>query len=301
MTDLADLFPDFSSHWVDTSAGRIFARRGGDGPPLLLLHGFPQTHVMWHKIAPTLARNHTVVAIDLRGYGWSSMPLTDVSHRPYSKRAMAADAIEVMEALGHVRFAVVGHDRGGRVAYRLALDHPGRVVRLAVLDIIPTATMWSLMDAKRALRTYHWSMLAQPAPMPETLLAGAPLAWLDHTLASWTAKRSLEDFDPRALAHYRAAFNDPSHIHALCEDYRAGATVDREDDEADLAAGRRITSPTLALWGRVGIPAGGRSPGEIWADWATDLSTHVVEAGHFVAEEDPVGTLAALNRFLSST
>jgi haloacetate dehalogenase len=174
-------------------------------------------------------------------------------------------------------------------------------VRLAVLDIIPTATMWSLMDAKRALRTYHWSMLAQPAPMPETLLAGAPLAWLDHTLASWTAKRSLEDFDPRALAHYRAAFNDPSHIHALCEDYRAGATVDREDDEADLAAGRRITSPTLALWGRVGIPAGGRSPGEIWADWATDLSTHVVEAGHFVAEEDPVGTLAALNRFLSST
>jgi haloacetate dehalogenase len=297
MSDLAELFPGFDSHWVATQAGRIFARSGGSGPPLLLLHGFPQTHAEWHRIAVPLAARFRVVAMDLRGYGWSSAPRS-VGGADYSKRAMAQDAVAVMRELGFVRFRVVGHDRGARVAYRMALDHPGVVEKLVALDIIPTAEMWRGMNAARAMQTYHWTFLAQPAPMPEALLAKAPVEWLDHTLASWTKTKSLAAFDARALAHYRAFFGDPARIHACCEDYRAGATIDRALDEADLAAGRRIAAPTLALWGDAGIPAAGATPLDVWRGWASDVRGKAIDSGHFLPEENPEATLAALIDFL---
>ena len=297
MTELADLFPGFDSRWFDTEAGRIFARVGGSGPPLLLLHGFPQTHVEWHRVAPGLAKNFTVVAPDLRGYGWSSAPRSE-GGALYAKRKMAEDAVKVMEALGFVQFALVGHDRGGRVGYRLALDHPGRLTKLAVIDIVPTLDVWRGMDAARAMKMYHWLFLAQPAPVPENLIAPAPLDWLDHTLASWTADKSLHCFDARAMAHYRASFSDPSRIHAACEDYRAGATIDRDLDAADHAAGRKIQPPLLVLWGNHGFPAQGASPLDVWRQWAKDARGQAIECGHFPPEEAPEETLAALLAFL---
>ncbi len=179
MSDLADLYPGFASHWIDTAAGRVFARSGGEGPPLLLLHGYPQTNVMWHRVAPALARHFSLVLPDLPGYGWSDAPAADTAHAPYTKRAMANAMIAVMEALGHVRFRLAGHDRGGRVAYRLALDHPGRLERLAVLDIVPTWAMWHRMDARLANRAWHWMFLALPAPFPETLIGKDPRFYFD--------------------------------------------------------------------------------------------------------------------------
>lgn len=298
MSDLADLFPGFETHWIDTRAGRIFARAGGAGPPLALVHGFPQTHVEWHKIAPALAARFRVVALDLRGYGFSDIP---PSHKgeAYSKRAMAGDVIEVMEKLGFQRFAFVGHDRGARVGYRLALDHPHRLTRLAALDIVPTYAMWRDMDAKRAMRVYHWLFMAQPAPMPERLMAADARAWIDYTLASWTARRDLTCFDPRALDHYRGFFSDPARIAATCEDYRAGATIDRALDEADRAAGRTIDMPFLALWGDAGIPGEGLSPLDLWRELAPAAEGASVRSGHFLPEEAPEETAAALLKFLA--
>lgn len=299
MDDLADLFPGFASHWISTEIGRIFARSHGDGPPVVLLHGYPQTHVMWHAIAPALARTHSVVCLDLRGYGWSSAPEGDGGRELYTKRAMAREVVAVMEALGHIRFAVVGHDRGARVGYRLALDHPGRVERLALLDILPTLAMWEGMDAKRAMKVYHWMFLAQPAPLPERMIQPDPLAYLDHTLASWTAAKTLSAFDPRALAHYRTAFNNPDRIHAFCEDYRAGATTDLAHDRASRDAGQHITCPTLVLWGEAGIPSENGGPLAAWREtFAPRAEGRVIKGGHFIAEENTAGTLAALTTFL---
>jgi haloacetate dehalogenase len=298
--DLADLFPGFRSHWIDTDAGRIFARSGGMGPALLLIHGFPQTHVMWHAIAPHLSRFFTLVIPDLRGYGWSSTPSGDAAHQTYSKRAMGADLVRVMETLGHIRFGVIGHDRGGRVGYRLALDHPGRVERLAVLDISPTVSMWDTMDAKKALQVYHWAFLAQPSPMPERLIGAHPTFWLDHTIASWTRDKSLAGFDPRALSHYRAFFNAPERIHACCEDYRAGATIDVAHDRLDLEAKKTITCPTFVLWGSAGIPAAGGPLGQWRETFAPEAQGQAIDAGHFVAEENPEASLKALMPFLGS-
>lgn len=298
MNDLADLFPGFEARYIPTAEGQVFARIGGAGEPLVLLHGFPETHVMWHKLAPELARTHQVIAMDLRGYGWSTAPRGDESHATYAKRAMAEDVIRVVETLGHTRFALVGHDRGARVSYRLALDHPGRLTHLALLDIIPTLSMWERMDAKRAMQVYHWSFLAQPAPMPETLIAKAPTEWLEHTLASWTAAKDLSAFDSRALRHYRAFFNEPSRIHACCEDYRAGATLDVDHDEASRAAGAVIDCPVLVLWGEAGIPAAGASPLEAWKLFAPHATGAPIRAGHFLPEENPQATLAALKDFL---
>ena len=297
MSDLADLFQGFASHWIDTQAGRIFARSLGSGPPLLLLHGFPQTHVMWHRLAARLAEKFSVVAMDLRGYGWSSAPRSSRGAE-YSKRLMGEDAVAVMESLGHTHFSLVGHDRGARVGYRLALDHPGRIDKLAVLDIMPTADMWNGMDAASAMQTYHWLFLAQPEPMPETLIGKAPVEYLEHTLASWTASKDLRSFDARALAHYRASFNDPSRIHAACEDYRAGATIDHACDMADSVAGRTIASPVLALWGDAGIPGQGASPLDLWRKWAPDVRGQAISGGHFLPEENPEATLPALLAFL---
>ena len=297
-TDLADLFPGFEAETVSCEGARIFLRRGGEGPPLLLIHGYPQTHVMWHRIAPALAEHFTLIIPDLRGYGWSSVPRDAPDHETLSKRAMARDFVEVMEKLGHVRFTVAGHDRGGRVAYRLTLDHPGRVERLAVLDIVPTHQMWHCMDMDLAMTVYHWMFLAQPAPFPEKMIGTMPLAYLEHSLASWTDDKSLEAFDKRALDHYRAAFNVPDRIHATCEDYRAGATYDLAADEADVAAGNRIECPLLALWGASGIPSETGSTLEVWRRWANDVRSQPVPAGHFLCEENPEGTIEALLPFL---
>ncbi|HEY3030932.1 MAG TPA: alpha/beta fold hydrolase, partial [Bradyrhizobium sp.] len=201
MPDLADLFPGFSSEWINTRSGRIFARVGGKGPPLLLLHGFSETHVMWHRVAPQLADRFTLIIADLPGYGWSDMPDSDSDHTPYTKRAMAQTMIEAMEQLGHVHFALAGHDRGGRVAYRLALDHPGRLSRLAVLDILPTYEYWERINRLYALKIYHWTFLAQPHPLPETLIGGNPDFFLRYKMASQTKSKNLDAIDLRALEH----------------------------------------------------------------------------------------------------
>jgi haloacetate dehalogenase len=299
-----ELFDGFTTHWIDTEAGRIFARSKGDGPPVVLLHGFPQTHMMWHRIAPALAEHHQVVCMDLRGYGWSSAPRSDSSHQTYSKRAMGRDVVDVMEALGHVRFAIVGHDRGARVGYRLALDQPGRVERLALLDILPTFHVWSQIRADPT-RAPHWRYLAEPYPKPETEIGRDPVAYVEGLLARWTETDSLDAFDIRALASYRASCNEPSRIHAFCEDYRAGATVDMAADEADLAAGRKIGCPTLLLWSEFYLIRGedpdSKMPLDVWrSSFAPQVTGAAVSSGHFVAEENPTETLAALEDFLRS-
>jgi haloacetate dehalogenase len=297
--DLADLFPGYASNWVDTSAGRIFARTGGSGPPLLLLHGYAETNVMWHRVAPVLVQHFTLVIPDLPGYGWSAVPEAAADHSPYDKRSMAAAMVEVMEALGHVRFRLAGHDRGGRVAYRLALDQPSRVERIAVLDIVPTYAMWHGMDHKMAMKVWHWPFLAQPHPLPEMLISKAAVEYLDWKMASWTKSKDLSAFDPRALAHYRAFFQDPIRIHATCEDYRAGESTDLAHDTADRAAGKKITAPLLALWGSAGIPSES-GPVNIWREWATQVSGQPIDSGHFLCEENADATAAALRAFFKA-
>jgi haloacetate dehalogenase len=297
MSDLPDLFPGFARRRIEATGGvEIHLRTGGSGPPLLLLHGYPQTHVIWHKVAPDLARHCTLIIPDLRGYGSSSAPLGDEEHLTYSKRAMAEDCLTVMRELGHSRFMVAGHDRGGRVAYRLALDHPEAVTALVPVDIIPTSEVWRRITAESAVRGYHWQFLAQPFPLPETLIGKDPLYYLEHTLKSWAGPRDLTPFSPGALAHYYALVQDPARVHAFCEDYRAGAGIDRTLDEADLAAGRRIACPTLAL--HSGYLKG--NPLEVWRAWCTNISAATVTSGHFLAEENPADTLAALVPFITA-
>ncbi|GLK67694.1 alpha/beta fold hydrolase [Hansschlegelia plantiphila] len=297
---LPDLFPGFESRLIKVGEVEIFARIGGEGPPLLLLHGYPQTHVCWHKIAPALSRSFTLILADLRGYGASSAPAPVANGANYAKREMAEDMVGLMRALGQKRFAVAGHDRGGRVAYRMALDHPERVARLAVLDIVPTARMWSGMDSRMAMKAYHWLFLAQPAPLPETLIGRDPDFFIDWTLASWTASNNLEPFDQRALAHYRAFFRQSARIAATCGDYRAGATVDASHDAVDHEAGRRITAPLLALWGAKGFPSEGSGPLEIWRTWGTDVQGRGLPGGHFLPEEVEQETADALLAFFSA-
>lgn len=297
----ADLFPGFASHWIDTSVGQIFARSGGSGPPLLAIHGFPQTHVEWHRIAPVLAKHFTLILPDLPGYGWSVAPRADRDHHPYAKRDMAKIMIEVMEKLGHVRFAVLGHDRGARVAYRMALSYPGRAERLALLDIIPTYRMWERIRAGVTPATEHWLFLSGPEGVPEGIIGQNPTAYLEQKLALWTKAGTLAPFDWRALQHYRDFFNDPSRIHACCEDYRAGATVDLAADEADVAAGLTIDRPVHLVWGDAGIPAAGTSPKEAWQALAPQATGTSVDSGHFIPEENPEGCLSAILPFLQAT
>lgn len=297
MTD--SLFPGFDHHWIDTEAGKIFARSKGSGPPAVLLHGFPQTHAMWHRIAPALAETHRVVLMDLRGYGWSSAPKGDPAHETYSKRAMGRDLIAVMEALGHVRFALAGHDRGARVGYRLALDHPGRVERLALLDILPTFHVWARMRAGQQPAA-HWGYLSEPHPIPEAEIGRDPLPYFEGLLAKWSGSGTLEAFDPVALESYRTSCNEPTRIHAFCEDYRAGATVDIAQDEADLAAGKRIACPVHVVSSEFYlVKSAGESPLDVWRrTFAPHATGTAVRCGHFVAEEDAPATLQALQAFL---
>jgi haloacetate dehalogenase len=293
------MLDDFDTAEVETGETSIFIRRSGSGPPILLLHGFPQTHVMWRSVTPIMARHFTVICADLRGYGRSGCPMSAADHAPYSKRAMARDMVAIMERLGFRRFSVAGHDRGGRVAYRLALDHPERVHRTAVLDVIPTEEAWERADAKFALAFWPWSLLAQPEPLPERLLAAAPEAIVDDALGGWGSPLTV--FSAEARAAYVEALRDHARVHAICEEYRAAATCDREHDEADRRAGRRIASPVLALWSGNGplntwyAEEGG--PLAIWRSWADDVRGHSVDGGHFFPEEIPDETADALVSF----
>jgi haloacetate dehalogenase len=296
MTDLADLFPGFAAHWIDTRAGRIFARSHGSGQPLVLLHGFPQTHVMWHPLAAQLAERFFVVLMDLRGYGWSSAP-GSTNGQLYSKRMMADDVITVMEKLGHVRFAIVGHDRGARVAYRLALDQPGRIEKLCLIDIVPTFVVWEQIAADASVSP-HWPFLAEPEPAPEQIIAKDPVGYGEGLLKAWTKSKTLQAFDPRALAHYRASFTEPSRIHAFCEDYRAGASLDRAADLADLAQGKKITGQVHLLCGNSYLRSA-EAPLDIWTrTFAPEATGTTVDSGHFVVEENPTAALTALREFL---
>jgi haloacetate dehalogenase len=251
-------------------------------------------------VAPQLAEKFSLIIADLPGYGWSDMPESDENHTPYTKRAMAKTMIEAMEQLGHVHFALAGHDRGGRVSYRLALDHPGRLSKLAVLDILPTYDYWERMNRLYALKVYHWAFLAQPAPFPETLILGAPDFFLKKKMASQTKSKTLNEIDPRALEHYLAPFRDPSRVHAMCEDYRAGAYADYEIDKADHDAGKKITIPMLALWGDAGIASAAATPLETWQRWATNVRGSPVDSGHFLTEENPEATAKLLLEFFTA-
>jgi haloacetate dehalogenase len=299
MTDLPDLFPGYESRFTETSAGKIFARIGGQGSPVLLLHGYPESNVMWHRLAPLLALHHTLIIPDLPGYGQSDAPESGPGHAPYDKRSMAKAMVELMQSLGHDQFALVGHDRGGRVGYRLAFDHPERVTKISVLDIVPTCEMWTGLNAKRAMKVFHWTFLAQPFPLPEMLIGKAPVEYLDWKMMAWNGKGDASVFDPRALDHYRAAFKQPARLHASCEDYRAGQTTDFELDDVDKKAGHKIAAPLLALWGASGIPAAGESPLDVWRRWAANVSGKAIPCGHFLPEEAPEETAAELIPFLA--
>jgi haloacetate dehalogenase len=285
------VFDGFATEDVVTGEAVVHLRRGGAGPPVLLLHGYPQTHAMWHLVAPRLAEEFTVVAADLRGYGDSSKPRTTDDHEPYSKRAMARDGVAVMARLGFERFAVAGHDRGARVAYRMALDHPGAVERVAVLDVIPTADMYARTDMRMALGAWHWFFLPQPYDLPERLLAADPEGFY------FRGREAL--FAPEALAEYHRCLRDPRVIHAICEDYRAGATIDLALDEEDRGA-RRIACPLLALWGEQG-PLGRGDVLATWRTWAQDVRGAALPCGHHLPEEAPEETTAALRAFLAAT
>jgi haloacetate dehalogenase len=298
MQDLADLFPGFETCRIDVSMGRVFARVGGEGPPLVLVHGFPQTHACWHRVAPAMAKTHRVVCLDMRGYGQSSAPASR-DGTAYAKRAMAMDVIEAMESLGHARFAFAGHDRGARIGYRLALDHQDRVERLALLDILPTFEVWREIKAGRQAAR-HWEFLARPEPAPETEIAKDSFGYVDGLMSMWNRQKSLEPFDPRALAHYHASAKERERIHAFCEDYRAGATLDVAADKADLAAHSEIACPVLVLTGRFYLQGGEASALAAWREsFAPDATSASAACGHFLAEEAPEATVDALARFFS--
>jgi haloacetate dehalogenase len=296
----AERLDGFDTAVVDVGDTTIFVRRRGSGPPVLLLHGFPETHLMWHRVAPALAQEFTVVCADLRGYGCSGKPVSQPDHAPYSKRSMALDMVRAMETLGMPRFAVVGHDRGGRVAYRLAIDHPDRVARTAVLDIIPTAEALRRVDSRLALAFWPWSLLSQPVPLPERLIASAPEAVVDDALTNWGSDPTSVPADVRAA--YTQALRDPDTVHAVCEEYRAAATIDVTHDNEDYASGRRIDCPLLVLWAEGGSldtwyqQAGG--PLGIWARWAVNVTGRAIHGGHFFPEENPVDTVSELRAFL---
>lgn len=293
---------DFTPAEIHTGETTVYLRWSGTGPPLLLLHGFPETHLMWRDVAPRLTDAFTVVCADLRGYGRSGCPASDQEHAPYAKRAMARDLVVAMERLGHDRFAVAGHDRGGRVAYRLALDHPDRVERVAVLDILPTDAVWARADDRLALGYWPWTMLAQPEPLPERILTTCAGAVVGNALDQWGSDPAA--FPAAIRLAYTAALRDPSHAHAICEEYRAAAAIDREHDQADREDGHRIGCPVLVLWSAVGAVGtwyekdGG--PLAIWREWATSVEGRPVDAGHFFPEEAPELTARLLGQFFGS-
>jgi haloacetate dehalogenase len=286
-------WPGFEDSRVRVDGAEYAVTCGGQGPPLLLLHGFPQTHACWSGVAPALAGRRTVVAPDLRGYGASRAPAGGPRGEGYTKREMARELVELMERLGHERFAVVGHDRGARVAYRMALDHPGRVERVAVLNIVPTLDQFARMGAGPSLGYWPWFLLAQPAPFPERLVGADPGALLDHAFDTWTGHPGA--IGPQRRAEYLAAAT-PDTIAAMCGDYRASFHLDREHDAADREAGRRIVAPLLVVTGAEETQLA--DAGDVWTEWADDVTTARVPGGHFVPEEAPDELLGVLMPFL---
>jgi len=289
------VFEGFVNEKVDVGAATINLVRGGEGPPLLLLHGYPQTHVMWHKIAPRLAERFTVVASDLRGYGDSSKPESDREHAVYAKRATAADQVAVMEALGFPEFFVAGHDRGGRVAHRMVLDHPARIGKWAVLDIVPTHKIFATANQAVATGYYHWFFLIQENGLPEHMIGADPAYYLRAKLGQWSG--GMDAFTPAAMAEYLRCFADPATIHASCEDYRAAASIDLAHDEADLDV--KVVAPLLVLWGARGLMERHYDVRATWRERAADVRGQALDCGHFLPEERPQETLAALRDFFS--
>jgi haloacetate dehalogenase len=290
-----NLFRNFANRRIRTAGATINLRLGGKGEPVLLLHGYPQTHAMWHKVAPELARDYAVVCPDLRGYGDSSKPKGLPDHSNYSKRAMALDMVEVMRALGHERFHVVGHDRGGRVGHRLARDHGKRVRSLTVLDISPTLKMYQGTNLQFAKAYYHWFFLIQEAPLPERMLEGQAPFYILKRLGR--GKSGVRHFSKQAMAEYVRAFADPRTVHATCEDYRASATIDLMHDQREKS---KLKMPLLALWGKHGVIAALFDCLADWRDVAADVRGRALPCGHFIPEERPKELLAELRRFLKS-
>lgn len=288
------MFEGFEHRQIKTAGATINVLKGGKGPPVLLLHGYPQTHVMWHKIAPRLANDFSLVLPDLRGYGDSSKPPDGEDHFGYSKRATAQDQVEVMEQLGFKHFAVVGHDRGGRVAHRMALDHPERVTRLVILDIAPTHKLYHNVSKAFATAYYHWFFLIQPAPVPETLIGNSAEFYLNSLLGIGRLKPHA--ITPEAFSEYLRCFRDPAMIHATCEDYRAAASIDLVHDDADMD--RKVTCPVLALWGEKGVMHRMYDVVAVWRERAANVSGKALPCGHFLAEEAPEETLTELRNFL---
>jgi haloacetate dehalogenase len=278
-------FRDYESFRVDAGGVEIAGMKGGDGPPLLLLHGHPQTHEIWHKCAGDLAKHFTVIATDLRGYGASGKPKSDARHTPYSKRAMAADQVAVMRHFGFERFLVCAHDRGARVAHRMAMDFPDAVDRLMLLDIAPTLAMYEATDREFATAYFHWFMLIQPAPLPELLIGGNPNAYIDRVMGNRHA--GLAPFAPHALQAYRDALAAPGAIFAMCEDYRASASIDLEHDRADLERGKKIACPLRVLWGEEGVIERCFDALDEWRRVARDVSGRALPCGHYIPEEQP--------------
>jgi haloacetate dehalogenase len=290
---------DVTELQIDVGETNIFVACRGAGPPILLLHGFPQTHIMWRGVATRLASRFRVICADLRGYGRSGCPPSTPDHAPYSKRAMARDLVVVMERLGHPTFAIAGHDRGGRVAYRMALDHPERVERLAVLDIVPGSTAWDRADDHFALGYWPWSFLAQPYPLPEAALIRAADVIVDNALGGWGSPPDV--FSTEVRQSYIDAIRNEAHAHAICEEYRAGAGIDRQHDAADRSAGNTIACPTLVLWSGTGSLENWYSdeggPLALWRLWSRDVEGTAVRGGHFFPEENPETTAGLLDRF----
>ena len=296
MTD-TPLFPGFAPHRIATPDGHhIHALVGGSGPPLLLLHGHPQTSAIWHKVAPVLAQHFTLVLADLRGYGDSAKPVGDAAHLLYSKRTMGADMLAVMQHLGHAHFALLAHDRGARVAHRLAADHPGAVLRLVLLDIAPTLAMYEQTSDAFARAYWHWFFLIQPAPLPERLIEADPAAYIRDVMGRRSA--GLAPFDARALAEYTRCLALPGTAHGICEDYRSAAGIDLVHDRADRDAGRQLPMPVLALWGEQGVVHRCFDPLAEWQRVAADVRGHALPCGHYIAEEAPDALLAEALPFL---
>ena len=290
------MFQEFERLRLKVNGEEIHLVRGGSGPPLLLLHGHPQTHAIWHKVAGTLAREFTVVATDLRGYGDSGKPRGLADHSNYAKRVMAQDQVDVMSALGHARFRVLAHDRGARVAHRMAVDHPERVLKLVTLDIAPTLAMYERTNLELATRYFHWFFLTRPFPFPETLIAADPELYLKHTMESRSA--GLAPFSPEAYAEYTRCILDPRTVHGICEDYRASAGIDLDHDRADRAQGRKVGCPMLVLWGAQGVVGRVVDPLAEWNRVAEDVRGTSLDCGHYMPEEAPEAVLAEALPFL---
>ena len=294
------IFPGYENRLVLVGDQTISVHVGGTGTPLLLLHGYPQNHVAWIKHAIPLARNFECVIADLPGYGASSIPADAPDHDGFSKGRMAALLVSAMASMGYATFSVMGHDRGARVAYRMALDHPASIRRVVIVEVVPTSDMWEAFNAEVAMKAYHWSFLSQPFPLPERLIAGDPVFYLEWTLQSWAKGNCLDSFDPRSLKSYREQIRDPARVHAMCEDYRAGASIDRRLDLSDKTRGAKITVPLLFVWSKLGFPAATGSPLSLWKAWTSQLSGAEVDSGHFIPEENPDALLAVVVPFLNA-